>query len=144
MKCAKVKNLLLSYIDGGLNVRQNQQVKEHLVSCPYCRRDHEKWLDSIRVFQSLNESGDPPQPWEEFYFGLRQRIDNENKYMHFFQKISEKIKPYTELIWEKPMSVLVPAGICLWLAGVILVQLMPELGDRATEFALQMINRFGG
>lgn len=45
MSCEHVKELLFDYLDGQLNLKQSNSVKQHLSSCRSCREIHDTYLD---------------------------------------------------------------------------------------------------
>ncbi|MGE5557376.1 MAG: zf-HC2 domain-containing protein [Bacillota bacterium] len=144
MKCHEVTELLWDDLDGVLSAAADEKIRRHLRGCAACREEREK-VKQCRLLLSMSvEDEQPPGKWESFYRGLEKRIREDAKYPRFFTRLQAAVKPYALVLWEKPLAVLVPSGICIWLAGVTLVQLMPDLGGTASEMALRIIALLAG
>ncbi len=61
MKCSKVQKKLSAYQDGELDLKEQEQVRSHLLSCPTCR---EQFAELEWVWQTLGELQEiHPDPW---------------------------------------------------------------------------------
>ena len=70
MKCRSVKNKLSAYQDRELDPTEQEQVKNHLLSCRDCR---EQYAELERVWQTLGELEQiQPNPW--FYQQVIRKI----------------------------------------------------------------------
>jgi predicted anti-sigma-YlaC factor YlaD len=70
MKCHSVQKKLSPYQDGELNLKEQRQVKSHLLNCQSCRG---RFAEFERVWQSLGELKEiHPDPW--FYRQLVGKI----------------------------------------------------------------------
>jgi predicted anti-sigma-YlaC factor YlaD len=70
MKCQNVQKKLSAYQDRELKLKEQEQVKSHLLNCQSCREQYEK-LE--RVWQTLGEFKEiRPDPW--FYPQLVRKV----------------------------------------------------------------------
>ena len=63
MNCRTVRELLSEYIDNELDLKLHSEVKEHLDSCPHCRKEYEETMEvknTLRVY-SMAESEPSPE-----------------------------------------------------------------------------------
>ena len=75
MKCSKVQKKLSAYQDRELESREQEQVRNHLLSCQSCREQYEK-LE--RVWQTLGGLEEiHPDPW--FYRQIVRKIRESRK-----------------------------------------------------------------
>lgn len=75
MKCDKIQELLkTNYLDGRLNSRQKEDIKQHLEICPQCHK-LEKELQSQRaLFKNIGKQEVPERVWHN----IRETILAEN------------------------------------------------------------------
>ncbi len=73
MDCKKVKNLLVSYLEGDLSIELRSVVDQHLAVCAGCRMEKELLHKS---WETLDDYPAPKVP-EDFTYNLMQRIYSE-------------------------------------------------------------------
>jgi anti-sigma factor RsiW len=99
MKCAQVKNLLADYLDKELSARDMARAKEHISTCPECRRELE-FLKSYRSYAATLKKVKAPDNLLE---NIHKRIEGSAARNGWIKKIFFPLK--TRL----PMEV---AGAC--------------------------------
>ncbi len=80
MQCRKIQELLKAdYLDGELNPREQQYIKEHLVRCPQCRRLEEKLYAQHMIFQKVKRQQVPERVWQNISDAIvMQRLNQES------------------------------------------------------------------
>lgn len=72
MKCAKAKKLISDYMDGDLDTKKSSMLKEHLGTCPECRKlfkDFERIADRAKT---LAEKEPSRQIWFRILAGVKE------------------------------------------------------------------------
>jgi len=65
MRCRKIQELLKTdYLDGQVNPRQGQDIKEHLAKCRQCRRLEGELLAQRMLFQGAKRKQVPERVWQ--------------------------------------------------------------------------------
>jgi len=73
MKCKRVKNLLIDYIDNELNQKLNRDIASHLDACPACRQMEQSLR--LNVIQPLRQAKKEEVP-ERVWYQLKESIIN--------------------------------------------------------------------
>ncbi|HEC79266.1 MAG TPA: hypothetical protein ENI34_09045 [candidate division WOR-3 bacterium] len=91
MKCNFSAELLSAYLDGELNEKDKQKVKEHLKGCASCRKE----LEELRRFDEYVRDMEIEEPSREFVFTLNRKIlERISKKRRFsFFKLSPLLAP---------------------------------------------------
>ena len=54
ISCSKVKKILPLYFDKNIPLELQEQIEEHIRSCPKCAKEKEQWEKSIGFLRSIN------------------------------------------------------------------------------------------
>jgi anti-sigma factor RsiW len=60
MKCTKVNELLLTYIDGALDHVQTQEIAEHLKECSACKKLEDSLKETLQPFHAVTQHIEAP------------------------------------------------------------------------------------
>jgi hypothetical protein len=75
MDCEKVRDQFSSLWDRELTISEEKSVREHLLSCPECQREFDRFEKTMRWIGSLEEVEVP----EGFLPGLRKKMEDQGK-----------------------------------------------------------------
>jgi len=63
MNCEKYQNLISSYLDGDLDSKTSNEIRNHFSNCPDCAKIHEDFASILRFSEeSFAEDSAPPNP----------------------------------------------------------------------------------
>ncbi len=74
-ECKDIKKLLETYLDGELSSEENARLKQHLLGCPFCRRDLE---DARRIREALSQIPQDKAP-DDFLDHLHRRMKEKRR-----------------------------------------------------------------
>ncbi|MFH1441518.1 MAG: anti-sigma factor [Candidatus Omnitrophota bacterium] len=75
MRCDKIQELLkTNYLDGRLNPRQKEDIKQHLEICPRCRKLEQELQAQRVLFKNIGQQEVPERVWHN----IRETILAEN------------------------------------------------------------------
>jgi predicted anti-sigma-YlaC factor YlaD len=82
MLCEKIQELLKTdYLDGEINQREEQEIKEHLAHCPQCRRLGEELLAQRLLFQKAEQVEPPERVWQNIRDAIiTQELNQESRF----------------------------------------------------------------
>jgi anti-sigma factor RsiW len=143
MKCKKIQEWLKSdYLDGELNSKETQLVKEHLGVCSSCRKLEEEYKTQSMLFKESNYEKVPERVWNN----IRNAVITENFNKEIVTELGV-LEWLRELIWgRKPVFVLASAfGLILFvtvLAGTLIYnrQTLINGEDMFTDYSLNSEN----
>ncbi len=105
MRCRKARSLLSAACSEELDVRQHAAVREHVASCPSCKREHAIYASIQEAAQEL-----PPEPIsDDFNTRLLNRIAEERFAETRTKAFLPKRAPRFQ--WKTLVSVTVAAGL---------------------------------
>ena len=75
MKCKQIQELLKAdYLDGEINQKKQQYIKEHLAECPQCRKLEQELQAQRALFKKTGQMQAPERVWQN----VRDAIISEN------------------------------------------------------------------
>lgn len=74
MKCGKAQKLISLHLTGDLDYRQDEQVKEHLITCDTCAEEAESYRQSLKSLEMLKARTMPASFWDGYMDEIRERI----------------------------------------------------------------------
>jgi predicted anti-sigma-YlaC factor YlaD len=127
MKCHSVQKKLSAYQDRELDLKEQEQVRSHLMSCRTCR---EQFAELERIWQTLGELKEiHPDPW--FYQQIIRKINQprEQGLLPMIERVFQLLR--TPVIVSILLAIGILAGTYL---GNILVRcdFLPFQSDRMT------------
>ena len=81
MKCEQIKALLNEYIDGALNINENEEIKVHLEECYSCAKEYELLSSIILASKELEE--EPPDYLRSSVLSKIEQKEKKNKVITF-------------------------------------------------------------
>jgi len=121
MQCRKIQELLKTdYLDGEVNQKQEQEIKEHLGRCPKCRQLEEELQSQRALFQKAKQLEAPEGVWHNIRDAIIREGLNEEESLSV--GVFERLRNY--LFAPKPAFVLATtlavAIFFAFLAGVFI------------------------
>lgn len=108
-KCNEICQLLSPYLDQALSSEEMNSVKEHLDSCPQCKKEYLELLELKRMMDEIrNEEMEVP---EDFLEGIMAKIELEETDKE--KKQSEGINNLIDTFFKKPWIPAVIAAMLL-------------------------------
>jgi len=114
-KCKKVKELLIDYISGNLDPKENDYVKSHLNKCKKCKKEFEELNKTLVLLDFV----DYPEPGSKFTKKILKRIEKETE-KEDEEKVKETVKEKVfSRVWLRAAVFLVCAVGIFFLSQVV-------------------------
>lgn len=113
MKHERIKELLPLYIDGGLNGKEKNLLKEHLKNCAECQKELKEYQENYNFLSSLDEkapSGFTKSILKKVGDEMKEKKVNKNNKLTFIERIKN--------FFAAPVKI--PAGV-IGLAAIVLL-----------------------
>jgi hypothetical protein len=106
MNCKKAEKLMLKAHDGLISEEESKELKNHITSCPLCKKNNEEYRNIFEVLQKTEF----PEPKPYFWERLRPKLKE--------QKVFEPLQAWKQWgLRAIPLSLL----LVLFLASAILI-----------------------
>jgi anti-sigma factor RsiW len=143
MRCRKIQELLKTdYLDAEVSRKEEQDIKEHLLRCPQCRRLEEELQSQRALFQKAKQQKVPERVWHNIRDAIiTQDLNQENR---LSEGMFERLRNY--LFAPKPVFVLATtfavAIFFAFLAGVFIQkkQTLSKENIPETDIAVYSLN----
>jgi len=92
MKCKKIHNKLIFFLDGDLSSNEEKQIKDHLTECPDCAAFADHLKKTLNVIQS--EKSPEVNPF--FYTRLKAKIEDQaaaSQKLHSWISLEKILQP---------------------------------------------------
>lgn len=123
MRCQRIHQHLLAFIEGELRPRMHRTVENHLVHCTACRAEVQGLRQTLHLVHTLDVPEPGPEFWQTFATKLQQRLPRETA------AAPQRWYAHLRRLWQVPTPVFAAVAVSL-----ILVSSLPLLyGPRSPQ-----------
>jgi len=126
MKCTEIKKLLPDYSVGALSHKKRETIRQHLDSCPECRRELISLEKTAALLDAIPQEEPPAFMWRKVKREITQQEQIETP---FWQKIGE-------WLWWKRIPAMA-AGLAVLILTVGLYFVVWQSPTEQSQFTLQ-------